>query len=54
MVKKQKEKKEAGKLKYLKPELTKHKKLKDITAGFMSPRGELGCTKFQGTANNLI
>jgi hypothetical protein len=37
-----KEKKEKKKAKYLKPVLTKHKKLKDMTAGTISP--PLGCT----------
>ena len=35
-MKNEREKKELKKAKYLKPVLTKHKKLKDITAGFMS------------------
>ena len=35
-MKKEKEKKELKKAKYLKPVLTKHKKLKDITAGLMT------------------
>jgi hypothetical protein len=41
-MKKGKEKKEQKKVKYLKPILTKHRKLKDITA---STTQELGCTK---------
>ncbi len=43
-MKKEKDKKELRKAKYLKPVLTKHKKLRDITAGAMS-RPVLGCTK---------
>ncbi len=42
-MKKEKEKKDLKKAKYLKPVLTKHKKLRDITAG---ESGALGCTKF--------
>jgi hypothetical protein len=38
--------KEKKKLKYLKPVLTKHKKLKEITAGLFSRGGDLGCTRF--------
>ncbi len=45
-MKKEKEKKEPKKARYVKPVLTKHKKLKDITAGAMSPGQKLGCTKF--------
>ncbi len=44
-MKKEKQKKEIRKAKYLKPMLTKHRKLRDITAGEIS-RGILGCTKF--------
>ncbi len=45
-MKKEKEKRELKKAKYLKPVLTKHKKLRDITAGAMSrPVPGLGCTK---------
>ncbi len=44
-MKKEKEKKELKKAKYLKPVLTKHKKLKDITAGAMSPGKGLGCSR---------
>ncbi len=41
-----KEKKEIKKAEYKKPVLTKHKKLKDVTAGFFSPGPPvLGCTK---------
>ena len=43
-MKKEKEKKELKKAKYLKPVLTKHKKLKDITAAQTMIPG-LGCTK---------
>ena len=32
------------KIKYLKPVLTKHKKLRDVTAG--KSRSKLGCTRF--------
>ncbi len=40
-------KKDVKKVKYSKPVLTKHKKLKDITAGtFFSRLAPLGCTKF--------
>jgi hypothetical protein len=39
------EKREKKKGKYLKPVLTKHKKLKEVTAS-MSPPPGLGCTKF--------
>lgn len=39
----EKEKKEKGKVKYVKPVLTKHKKLKNITGQTSPP---LGCTKF--------
>ena len=42
---KEKKGKEKRKVKYLKPVLTKHKKLKEITAVF-SRAAELGCTKF--------
>ncbi len=38
-----KEKKEIKKAEYKKPVLTKHKKLKDVTAAFGT--AELGCTK---------
>ncbi len=44
-MKKEKEKKEVRKAKYLKPVLTKRKNLRDITAGQIS-RTVLGCTKF--------
>ncbi len=41
-----KEKKEIRKADYKKPVLTKHKKLKDVTAVLGSPPGPiLGCTK---------
>jgi hypothetical protein len=43
-MRKEKEKKEQRKVKYVKPVLTKHKKLKDITAQSTGMR--LGCTKF--------
>jgi hypothetical protein len=43
-MKKEKEKKDLKKAKYLKPVLTKHKKLRDITAETSRPSG-LGCTK---------
>jgi hypothetical protein len=44
-MKKKKEIEEAKKVKYLKPVLTKHKRLRDITA--VKSRGNfLGCTKF--------
>ncbi len=39
-----KEKKEIKKAEYKKPVLTKHKKLRDVTAG-VSPAPGLGCTK---------
>ncbi len=39
-----KEKKEIKKAEYKKPVLTKHKKLRDVTAG-VSPNAGLGCTK---------
>jgi hypothetical protein len=39
-----KEKQEKGKKKYTKMVLTKHNKLKDLTAGVT--KGDLGCTKF--------
>jgi hypothetical protein len=42
---KKKEVKEKRKNRYVKPTLTKHKKLKDITAD-KSKIGALGCTKF--------
>ena len=38
------EKKKVSKDKYTKPLLIKHKKLKDITGGFVSKDG-LGCTR---------
>ena len=42
-----KKEKEKKKVKYLKPVLTKHKKLKEITAVLFSRGGsDLGCTKF--------
>jgi hypothetical protein len=44
-MKREKEKKELKKAQYLKPVLTKHKKLKDITA-IPSSAITLGCTKF--------
>jgi hypothetical protein len=44
-MKKKKEIEEVKKIKYLKPVLTKHKKLRDITAD-KSRRVILGCTKF--------
>jgi hypothetical protein len=44
-MKKKKEIAEAKKVKYLKPALTKHKRLRDITA-IKSFRPVLGCTKF--------
>ncbi len=43
-MKKEKEKRELKKAKYLKPVLTKHRKLKDLTATPSSL--PLGCTKF--------
>ena len=43
-MKKDQAKKEPKKVKYAKPVLIKHKKLKDITAGG-SPNPILGCTK---------
>jgi hypothetical protein len=43
-MKKKKEIAEAKKVKYLKPVLTKHKRLRDITA-LKSARPVLGCTK---------
>ncbi len=42
-MKKEKGKKEEKKAKYLKPVLTKHRKLKDVTAG--GSIGGLGCTR---------
>ena len=45
-MKNEKEKKELKKAKYLKPVLTKHKKLRDITAFPFGSRGALGCTRF--------
>ena len=42
---KKKEKKQEKK-KYTKMTLTKHNKLKDITAGGTPPPSNLGCTKF--------
>ncbi len=47
MVKKEKEKKDQKKAKYAKPVLTKHEKLKNITAGVASSRimSGLGCTR---------
>ena len=44
-MKKEKTKKELKKVKYLKPVLTKHKKLRDVTAQTTLLPG-LGCTKF--------
>jgi hypothetical protein len=41
-MKKEKEKK----IKYLKPVLTKHKKLRDVTAGRSGIDNKLGCTRF--------
>ena len=43
---KEKKGKEKRKVKYLKPVLTKHKKLKEITAVLFSGAADLGCTKF--------
>ncbi len=37
--------KEIKKAEYKKPVLTKHKKLRDVTAGLFSPAPPLGCTK---------
>jgi len=45
-MKKEKEKRELKKAKYVKPVLTKHKHLRDITAVLASGSTELGCTKF--------
>jgi hypothetical protein len=47
-MKKKKEIEEAKKVKYLKPVLTKHKRLRDVTAvRSLGPIGPvLGCTKF--------
>ncbi len=46
-MKKEKEKKDQKKVKYLKPVLIKHKKLRDITAGGTQMNGSmLGCTRF--------
>ena len=45
-MKREKTKKELKKVKYLKPVLTKHKKLKDITAAGTNGSSILGCTKF--------
>ncbi len=44
-MKKEKDKKELKKARYLKPVLTKHKKLKDVTAS-VTLMPALGCTKF--------
>lgn len=44
-MKREKKTAETQKIKYLKPVLTRHKKLRDITA-FKSIRPSLGCTKF--------
>jgi hypothetical protein len=41
-----KEKKREKKIKYLKPVLTKHKKLRDVTAGKSGSDIKLGCTRF--------
>ena len=45
-MKEKKGKKETKKVAYLKPVLTKHKKLKEITAVLFSGGGGLGCTRF--------
>ena len=45
-MKKEKAKKELRKDKYLKPVLTKHKKLRDLTASRTGASPALGCTKF--------
>jgi len=45
-MKEKKEKKEMKKVAYLKPVLTKHKKLRDMTAGSSATPTSLGCTKF--------
>jgi len=42
---KKEEKKQEKKIKYVKPKLTKHQKLKDITAG-VTNKSFLGCTRF--------
>ena len=44
-MKKEKEKTDLKKAKYLKPVLTKHKKLRDITAESSLFKKTLGCTK---------
>jgi len=44
-MKEKKEKKETKKVPYLKPLLTKHKKLRDMTASRSGSIGGLGCTK---------
>ena len=44
-MKKEQGEKELKKVKYSKPVLIKHKKLKDITAGGSPPNNILGCTK---------
>ena len=43
---KEKKEKDKKREKYLKPVLTKHKKLKEITAVLFSGGGGLGCTRF--------
>ncbi len=40
-----KEKKEVKKVEYKKPILTKHKKLRDVTAAVSLDHASLGCTK---------
>ncbi len=45
-MRKEKQKKDQRKAKYEKPVLTKHNKLRDITAGAVSRIMELGCTKW--------
>ena len=45
-MKKEKTKKELKKDKYLKPVLTKHRKLRDVTAGVGTNGSVLGCTRF--------
>jgi hypothetical protein len=46
VMKKENEKKDRKKAKYTKPVLTKHNRLRDITAGAVSRMIELGCTKW--------
>ncbi len=43
-MKKEKGKRDQKKSKYLRPTVTKHKKLKDVTSGLSQIR-ELGCTR---------